>query len=173
VSLELAPGQQAIVNGGELFGAVGSDLVVGSVQLEAPAGVAASALVGEATRKRVLTGIPLYQSGFLEGVFPHLASGTVGGISYFTGLAFQNTATSGAIVEIQVYSADGVLKRHRDLIVPAGGRYSGLLTELFADLESLVGGHIRVTSSVPIGMIEVFGNDNLEFLTTVPPSIVR
>lgn len=171
--LVLPAGGMRVVQGRDLFGISGPRLVVGSVIAESPSPIVGSALVGEGGERKVVTGIPMSAQLFSEAVFPHLATGTVGGVGYFTGLALQNANPQAATALIRVYSRSGELQGELSVTLPGYGRASRLLTEWMPFLAGQVGGHVHVVSTAPIGMIQIYGNDRLEFITAVPPSVIR
>ncbi|MBZ5555526.1 MAG: hypothetical protein LAO21_22700 [Acidobacteriia bacterium] len=165
---------QVVIQGKTLFGITGSGLVVGSVEISSPNGaIMGSAVVGDAVQGQFATAVPVLGQTCMEAVFAQVASGDAGGVGYWTGLAFQNPNTSPATVLITVYSLAGDLTGQGSFTLPAGGRISKQLVELIPGFAPQLGGHIHVVSSVPVTMLEIFGNGRLDFLTTVTASVIR
>ena len=173
VAVDIPAGGQVILDGGNLFGAAPGLFLGGALSIQTSIGISGAAVVGASTGKQVLTGMPMMASGSTEAVFPHLATGVGGGVGYFTGLAFQNMDSATTAIQIQLRSADGSSTRETTLSLPPGGRLAALLSEIFPGLPPQLGGQIRVVSSRPIGMVEAFGNERLDFMITVPASVVR
>jgi hypothetical protein len=165
---------QVVVQGKTLFGISGSGLVVGSLEIASPGGpVMGSAVIGDSAQNRFATGVPVVGQTYSEAVFAQVASGDAGGVGYWTGLAFQNPNSSAATVQIQVYSPTGSLTGQGSVTLAAGGRVSKQLIELVPGFLPQLGGHMHIVSSIPVTMLEIFGNGRLDFLTTVTASVIR
>ncbi|MBZ5537783.1 MAG: hypothetical protein LAO31_17650 [Acidobacteriia bacterium] len=171
----LVPNQGQVVGQGTvLFGISGPGLVVGSLEISSPGGpVMGSAVIGDNAQHRFATAVPVAAQTYSEAVFAQVASGDAGGVGYWTGLAFQNPNSTAATVQIQVYSPTGSLTGQGSVTVAAGGRISQQLIELIPGFSPQIGGHIHVISSIPLTMLEIFGNGRLDFLTTVTASVIR
>ncbi|MBI2821206.1 MAG: M36 family metallopeptidase [Acidobacteria bacterium] len=88
-------------------------------------------------------------------LFTHVAHGTVGGITFQTGVALQNPGSEPASYKLQVFSPDGALlaqtsPRNPFSAIAPGQRLAGLLGELLPDLPPVVGGYVVVESSQPL-----------------------
>jgi hypothetical protein len=165
---------QVVVQGKVLFGISGSKLVVGSLEIDSPGGpVMGSAVIGDSIQNRFATAVPVVADTYSEAVFAQVASGDAGGVGYWTGLAFQNPNPTAATVQIQVYSPAGNLTGQGSATLAAGGRLSKQLVELIPGFLPQLGGHVHVLSSLPVTMLEIFGNGRLDFLTTVTASVIR
>lgn len=165
---------QVVVQGKVLFGISGSNLVVGSLEIVSPGGpIMGSAVIGDNIQSRFATAVPVVADTYFEAVFAQVASGDAGGVGYWTGLAFQNPNPTAATVQIQVYSPTGNLTGQGSATLAAGGRLSKQLVELIPGFLPQLGGHVHVLSSLPVTMLEIFGNGRLDFLTTVTASVIR
>jgi hypothetical protein len=130
-------------------------------------------VIADSAGGRFACAVPLSGRLFSEAVFAHVASGDAGAIGYFTGLAFQNPSASAAALQVEVFTPEGIRTAQMSISLPPGGRTARLLSEFAPATRTQIGGHIHVISSRPIQMLEIFGNDRLDFLTTVTASVVR
>ncbi|MGB7622956.1 MAG: hypothetical protein WBN92_11460 [Terriglobia bacterium] len=171
----IVPNQgQVVVQGKVLFGITGPGLVVGSMEISSPSGaIMGSAVIGDGSQGRFATAVPVLGQTYSEAVFAQVASGDAGGVGYWTGLAIQNPNSSAATIQIVVYSPTGGLTGQGAVTIPAGGRISKQLVELIPGFAPQLGGHIHIVSSLPVTMLEIFGNGRLDFLTTVTASVIR
>jgi hypothetical protein len=101
-------------------------------------------------------------------VFSDVAQG--GG--YFTGLALLNSGSASATVTIEVDAADGTsVASPKQVTLGAGQRLVGLVSELFPNLQTQLGGFVRVTSTTPIYGLQIIGTSDPRlgsFLTNIP-----
>lgn len=118
-------------------------------------------------RGSVLASAPLVESGNRETVFLHVAQSEVLGI--FMGLALLNPNPEPASVKLQVFDERGVQQEERTVLIPPLSRLADLLDgpPLFGEGFSRVKGHLRVSSSVPILTLALFGDYHSRFLTTI------
>ena len=172
VRMTLPAGGQTILQGKDLFGLTGSSLVVGSLSIDSQSEIVGTAIIGD-DGGRFASSVPVLSRTFSEAAFAQVATGTLGTIGYFTGLALENPNASPANVTIEIFTDQGLLSGQCPISIPAGGRLSKLLSELIPGLPPQLGGHVHVISSIPIGMLEIFGDDSLDFITTVPAAVVR
>jgi hypothetical protein len=100
-------------------------------------------------------------------VFSDVAQG--GG--YFTGLALLNSGSGSATVTIEVHAADGTSAASKQVTLGAGERLVGLVSELFPNLQTQLGGFVRVSSTTPIYGLQIIGISDPRlgsFLTNIP-----
>jgi hypothetical protein len=98
----------------------------------------------------------------VEFTFPHVAHGA----GLFTGLCLAAGGT-GAIVTIDVYSADGSVRKSNSVTLGPMQQIARLLSELAPSVSSQLGGYIRIRSSQPILAWEIYGSD--EAFASGPP----
>lgn len=84
----------------------------------------------------------------------------------------QNPNGEPASVDIMVHDSTGDLIGQAALVLPAGGRLSRLLSELIEGLPPVIGGYVRIRSTLPVQAIELFGDFQGTFLSTVGGSPV-
>jgi hypothetical protein len=93
------------------------------------------------------------------------------GAGYFTGLALLNSGSGSTTVTIEVEAADGTSVASKQVSLGAGERLIGLVSELFPNLQSQLGGFVRVTSTTPIYGLQIIGTSDPRlgsFLTNIP-----
>ena len=85
---------------------------------------------------------------------------------FFTGIAVAAGST-GAVVEIEVYSPEGVLTGADTFSVPPNGEIARLVSELVENFAPQNGGFIRLESNTPIWAWEIYGT--LQAMASGPP----
>ncbi len=175
VDVSLAPHQQLLVRGDDLFDlqdpATAEGIVEGSMVLSmSGGGVIGDVTFGDARAQKFLAALPLDGAPVQTLVFSQVAQGVGGGPKpYFTGIAVYNPNTTDVSLSIEVFSEQGIKTGSATLQLPAGGRISKTLPEIVPAITEQVRGYIRVTSSGgPVTAFELFGSQNLDFLTAVP-----
>jgi len=176
----LEPGQQFRARGEDIFNlpdaATASSLVEGSLVITASGpGVIGDVTFGDALAQRFLASLPLDTTPVSTLVFSQVAQGVAGGPKpYFTGMAFYNPNTTPVTITIDVFSDQGAKTGTTTSQLAAGNRISKTLPELVPAISEQVRGYIRVTSSGgPVTAFELFGSQNLDFLTAVPPQPIN
>ncbi|MBN2432530.1 MAG: VCBS repeat-containing protein [Acidobacteria bacterium] len=146
------------------------------------AGVVGCVTFGDASQGRLLSCLPLQAVEFNRFLLGHIANGTLGDMTYFTGLAIVNPAvdpTVEAEIRITAYDQTGVALDTRKVMLggtdPQTGRRPQravfLLNHLMPDLTSLFGGYLLVENSnfsQGILVFELFGDMEAKFLSAVP-----
>ena len=145
-------------------------LTAGSARIIAPCPAAVSAVIVRNTGVGLATPVQSYQSEVREYVFAQVANGLLGSSALFTGMALANVAAEAAQVEVAVFSAEGTLRGQAGLMLEPGESMARLLSELIPDLPAQFGGHVRISSNRPVVAVEIFGDYDLSFLSTVPAS---
>lgn len=127
--------------------------------------VATMTFRGREGRARTL--IPLTEGGLREILFPHLAQTADGSI--FTGLALLNPGSTSATVIVEAYDAQGNRTEWKRVIVGPRSRRADLLRSatFFGPSFEQVGGHLRISSNVPVAAYLTFGDSAGEFLSAV------
>lgn len=171
VHLMLASGQMQSLRASETFQIPGLDLVSGSLTVSGAEEVVGFALLSHDTASGPRTVVPFFTEGS-QVVFSQAGKGSIQGIDFFSGLALVNLANEVINGRLEVFSGAGTLLGEREFVIAPGGRLIGLLSELVADLPDFFGGHIFVQTDHPVAILEIFGESQLRFLSTVEGRIV-
>ncbi len=149
-------------------------LFVGSLTVTADGpGLIGDLLFGDARNGKYLTAYSLQQRAGTRSYFAHFAEGLFGDPprGLFTGLAFyNNTRDQVAEILVEAYSPQNLPIGRADFTLAAGRRLSRTLSELIPSITQQNGGTVRVTSTVPLLVFQVFGSS--ESLVAVPPLIL-
>jgi hypothetical protein len=100
---------------------------------------------------------------FAEGKFGEPAKGL------YTGLAMYNGNRAAADVTVEAYSPAGALLGKTEIRLESGKRLSRTIPQIVEGLTQQNGGTLKVKSTSPIYLFEVFGSTESEFLAAVPP----
>jgi len=180
VNVVLAAGQQLRARGENVFNlpdpATASNRVEGSLVITTDGpGVIGDVTFGDARAQKFLASLPLDGNPVSTLVFSQVAQGVGGGPKpYFTGIAFYNPNPTAVSVTIDVYSEQGTKTGNATVQLAASNRISKTLPELVPAISEQVRGYIRITSSGgPVSAFELFGSQNLDFLTAVPPQPIN
>jgi len=166
--IQLQAGELEEIDAVELFGF--EKAAVGSLKVEADGGgVIGDVVFGDSANYKYAASLPLQSITFTEAVFNQVASTD----DFYTGLALFNPGTQAANVTIEVYTADGNKSGELNQELGPGRRLSKLLRELIPDTAGQVRGFIRIRSDVPLVAQELFGDINLNLLSSVPPTVVQ
>ncbi|MEE8587656.1 MAG: Ig-like domain-containing protein [Acidobacteriota bacterium] len=171
VRVVLQPHQQLVALLGDLFGWTATEIRPGSLVIESTAPLLGAAVIGRDSPLGPTAIVPLLASPFSAAVFAQAASGELDGIRLFTGLAFQNPQPRPVNVAVQVFSQQGVLVGEGQIELQSAERRSRLLSEIVPGLEAFASGYLVVQASEPVLMLEIFGDSQLAFLSTVDASI--
>jgi leucine-rich repeat protein SHOC2 len=112
---------------------------------------------------------PLSSRTFRDAVCGYIANG----LGVFTGLAIFNPADKPADVTVEILSSEGTSRGKASVTLPARGRLARQTTELIPSSAGQIGGYIRVTATEPVVVQEMFAADSLDYMSTVPPVILR
>ena len=171
VTVVLQPHQQLVATLGQLFGMTPTEIRPGSLVIESTAPLLGAAVIGRDSPLGPTAIVPLVASPFSAAVFAQAASGDLEGIRLFTGLAFQNPQPGPVSLAVQVFSQQGVLLGEGQIELQSAQRRSRLLSEIVPGLEAFASGYLVVQASEPVLMLEIFGDSQLAFLSTVDASI--
>ena len=165
-----------------LFGLSGA--VEGWLQVDpgGAAGVTGCMTFGEAgASSKMLSSLPLQGLGHRKFLLPYLASGTFGGIDYFTGVAFlEPDRTVPTRVKLAVHAPDGTeLASRRYTLQPPDPetcpdchkRRVFLLGQGLAELSEQLGGYLVLEAeTVTRGLLvlQIFGDNGNNILCAVP-----
>ena len=117
---------------------------------------------------RFLASLPLQARGAREFLLSQVAQTP----EIFTGVTLLNVSTGLALVSVEVFNAEGVLRDVLLLELESNQKIAFVLSEVFADFGNQERGFIRVRSSRGILGFELFGRKDLEFLSAVPQQTV-
>ena len=128
--------------------------------------MAGSVNFGNAGAQNFASALPLVGEVNRNVIFSHAASNA----TWFTGVALLNPGSIPAQATVDLYGASGNLEATVTTEVPAKGRKSRLLTELFPMLVGMdrTSGYIRVTSNWPLASFALFGTNSLSVLSAIP-----
>ena len=129
--------------------------LLGSISFQDPAG-------------RFLASLPLQSHGAREFLLSHVAQTP----EIFTGVTLLNASTGTALVSVEVFTAEGVQRNALLLELGSNQKVAFVLPEVFAGFGNQERGFIRVRSSRGIFGFELFGRQDLEFLSAVPQQTV-
>jgi hypothetical protein len=128
--------------------------------------LAGSVTFGNAGSQNFASALPLVAEVNRDVIFSHTASNA----TWFTGVALLNPGSISSQATIDLYGADGSRQATVTTDVPAKGRRSRLLTELFPMLTGTdrTSGYIRVSSTWPLASFALFGTNSLSVLSAIP-----
>jgi len=122
-------------------------------------------------------GLPLQTTLFEKAIFSQVANGATNpedaSTDTFTGIALYNPNSNSAQITVRVFDREGVLVGEKSLSLSENQRTSQLIEDLIPETADLIGGHFVVESTRPIVGQALFGNNALQFLSAIPPSIVE
>jgi hypothetical protein len=164
VRLHLAPESEVVLKLSEVFGGAGDNLVVGSVWITASGG---SGILGSAwlhsTDFRIMAALPLDVPD-THILFPQLAQGQ----GFWTGLSITNTGAAANHVQVAALDADGRSLGTCEIDLGPGEQRVSLLYQWIRATIGVMAGRIEIRSTAPLLAAEIFGSDNLSFMTAVP-----
>ena len=147
-------------------------LFTGSLKVTADqAGLVGDLVFGDARSGRYLSALSLGLTPAANVGFVHFAEGRFGepAKGLYTGIAMFNPQREGADVAVEAYSPDGALLRRSEFRLDAGSHLSRTIGQIVEGLTQQSGGTLRVKSTAPLYVFEVFGSTESEFLAAVPP----
>jgi hypothetical protein len=111
----------------------------------------------------LLAAVPAQSQGTSEVFYSHVAEG----LGFYTGVAFVNPHGEPAHLTVETFDRTGGLADARGFTLPANSYRARLLSEIAPAAGAQVGGFVRVTSSLPVYSLEVFGTTSLSVLADV------
>ncbi|MDA2929085.1 hypothetical protein MYX84_03895 [Acidobacteria bacterium AH-259-O06] len=169
-TVNLGPGELLEKDVRELFGLDPSIVSIGSIRVEADgAGVIGDVIFGDPDSFNYAASMPLQTQKFRHAIFSQVANG----LGFFTGLALYNPNMQTADVTIQVFSHEGQMTGEQTLQLSGGQRISQLVSELIPSTAEQVRGYIVIQSNQPLIAQQLFGDNGLNLLSAVPPTIVQ
>ena len=111
--------------------------------------------------------LPLLGQGRKYTRFLHVAQSNQERI--FTGLTILNSESKVANVTVQAFDTSGTQTAVRDLEIPPQGRVLDVLNgpDFFGSEFVQIGGHVKVTSDIPIFTFSLFGDLESTFLSAI------
>jgi len=150
-------------------------LYVGTMKITADSpGLIGDVLFGDARHGAYLTSLSLQQASSTEFEMPHFAKGRFGDPAkgLYTGLAFYNPNRDTVEITVEAFTPTHDSLGKASFEVQARQRRSRTMGEILPSIRQQNGGTLRVTSTLPIYVFEVFGSTESEFLAAVPPVII-
>ncbi len=131
-------------------------------------GLLGDVVFGDRQDLRYAAGLALQGPGIQSGLFSHVVN-TPG---IYTALALYNPGPDPAEVQLQTFSTSGLLTGNAQVILPPGGRISQTLSSLVPETRNQ-SGSLRLESTVPIAVQQLFGTADLKWLSATHPSRIR
>ena len=144
--------------------------MVGSLRVEADGGGILGDVVFGSPDLRYAAAMPLQTSLASKAIFSQVAN--IPG-SFFTGLALYNPQARKAEVRIDVFRDDGSPAGSQTIQLEPGHRLSKTLAELVPASAGVVRGYVRIDSTEPVVLQQLFGDFIQSLLAAVPPTIVE
>jgi hypothetical protein len=172
VNLSLAAGQSLEQEIAQVLGLPDGTSAIGSLHVTADGpGVIGDVIFGDPVAMNFAAALTLQTRSFTEAVFSQVANGDF----YFTGLAFYNPNQLSTEITIEVYSENGV--KTGQLAAPIqlgpGMRVSRLLIEWMPATTGQMRGYVMVRSTQPLIAQQLFGDTGMNFLSAVPPAVIK
>ncbi len=150
----------------------------GSILIEAgKPGVIGDVIFGDPIKADFAAALPLQTVLFTKAVFSQVANGSVDpsnpSMNMFTGIALFNPNTQSASVTVSVFDREGKLVGTAQIELGPNQRLSDTVENLIPDSSGLLRGYIIIDSTQPLVAQQLFGNNTLEFLSAVPPTVVE
>jgi hypothetical protein len=143
----------------------GNSLIQGYVKLQSGSRFTGSVLFTDAQRIQFGSALHFVDRTLSTIYFSHVAQNSF----YYTGLAAVNPNLQPATVLITVYGSNGVPVAAGSSQIPAGGRFSKVLTELVGAFPAMTRGYFKVASTQPLVAFALFGTHNGTVLSAIPP----
>ena len=167
VTVDLGPGSQLEK---DLFDLTNEEVVTGSltVQTDGP-GIIGDVLIRESAVSEFATAAPLQTQKARKTVSCQIANG----LGLFSGVALFNPGESSAQVTLEAFTTSGESAGQQNLTLEAGASLARTLTELIPSTAAQVGGYLVVSSSEPLVVRQIFGDNELTYFSSVPPSVIE
>jgi len=110
------------------------------------------------------TSLPLSGRGARAAVFPHVALG----LDYFTGISVLNISPGSTSFSIFLHDKAGLEVGIFDNVLQPGEKFARRISDLFPSAVGQIGGYVVVTATEPIQAALIFGNQDMDFIASVP-----
>ncbi len=170
----LASALQEVGANGHLSGSVRDlvgleqEFVEGWLAVDSPDGQLLGSIAFRDPGGRFLASLPLQSRGAREFLLSQVAQTE----EIFTGVTLLNVSTGTALISVEVFTAEGVQRATLLLELGPDQKVAFVLPEVFPGFGNQERGFIRVRSSRAIFGFELFGRQDLEFLSAVPQQTV-
>jgi len=147
-------------------------LFTGTLKVTAEqSGLIGDVLFGDARDGRYLSSLSLGLQPATSFGLVHFAEGKFGepAKGLYTGLAMYNANREAADVTVEAYTPAGALLGKTEIRLEGGKRLSRTVAQIVEGLTQQNGGTLKIKSTSPIYLFEVFGSTESEFLAAVPP----
>jgi hypothetical protein len=126
---------------------------------------------GEEGAGRFMTSLPLLTELGGRHLIGHIANGTMGGMTFFTGVSIVNLNEETRNVRITAYHQDGYQLARTTMDVAGLGREIFLLDDRLTGLTDIFGGYL-IVETLPeptddLLVFALFGNSTLDFLSAI------
>lgn len=177
----LGPNQSLQQNVENLFalGPGGTTEITGSIKIQSTAnGVIGDVVFGDPQSAKFVAALPLQTQSFRKAVFGQVSNGRYPSnpaLDAFTGVALFNPNVVAAQVTVEVFDRNGVSVGQTVVPLDPNERISKVLGEsdFVPESAGLVRGYVVVTSDQPIVAQELFGNNDLDYLSAVVPTVIE
>ncbi len=179
VRISLPPRSQLIRTVSSLFPALPGSLTTGYIRIEMePYYYAyfiitpplAGAIRFSSTDGMGSATLPLFIPLDTDFVYSHVAQNP----GYFTGVAILNSEPTPATVNLALFRADGSPVGSYSITLQGGEKIAKLLFELIPASAGQQGGHLRITSTLPVTSFSLFGTSDGSAMGAIPPpSLIR
>ncbi len=181
VQFPLGPHQTLQQNVENLFalGPGGTTSIVGSIKVQSTVnGVIGDVVFGDPQSARFVAALPLQTRLFRKAVNGQVSNGRYPAnpaLNSFTGIALFNPNVVQAQVTVEVFDRDGVKVGEEIVTLGPNERISRVLGEsdFVPSSAGLVRGYVVITSNQPIVSQELFGNNDLDYLSAVVPAVIQ
>ncbi len=177
----LDPHQTLQQNVESLFGLGpgGTSDITGSIKVQSTVnGVIGDVVFGDPQAARFVAALPLQTEPFRKAVFGQISNGRYPSnpaLDSFTGIALYNPNVVQAHVTVEVFDRYGNKVGEKVVPLQPNERISEVLYNdgFIPESLGLVRGYVVITSDQPIVAQELFGNNDLDFLSAVVPTVVQ
>ena len=167
VTVDLAPGSQLVK---DLFDLAEEEVVTGSLTVQADGpGIIGDVLIRESETSEFATAAPLQTQKARKTVSCQIANA----LGLFSGVALFNPGKSIAEVTLEAFTSSGKSAGKQSLTLKAGASLARTLTELIPSTAAQVGGYLVVSSSEPLVVRQIFGDNELTYFSSVQPSVIE
>jgi len=168
-TVDLAAQRKKILDIGVLFSISGAATGYLKVDTQGASGIVGCITFGDASQGEFLSCLPLQWEGHDDYILGHIANGTLGSITYFTGMAVLNPDDDDREVQISAYNQYGVLLDSQSMTINGHHRGIFLLDGLMPGLAAIFGGYILVDGpdEGELMVFILFGNAPFQFLSAV------
>ena len=146
------------------------------IEVDGPA-LIGDVIFGDPVKVDFAAALPLQTVLFIKAIFSQVANGSVDptdlSMDMFTGVAFFNPNLQSATVTVSVFDRKGNLVGTAQIDLGPNQRLSDTVENLIPASEGLLRGYIIVESTQPLVAQQLFGNNTVQFLSAVPPTIIE